>query len=211
MSEQTAIYVVDDEEPIRASLKLLLSVRGFAVTLFASGAALLDAVAGLRPGCLLLDMRMPDLNGLEVMQALAARGVDLPTVMMTGHGDLFVAQAALRQGAIAFLEKPFSAADISAALEGAVLKQRDPEAYRQWRAAEGVRAHALAEGDRQVLSLLAAGRPSEGIAQDLGLNDAQVEMACARILRTLDVGNLNEAVRIAFMAGLDQEPGANLA
>lgn len=199
-----SIYVVDDEEPIRRSLKLMLAVQGHQVTVFDSGRALLDEVEALAPGCILLDVRMPDMDGIEVQRHLDARGVDLPVVVMTGHGDLAIAVSALQGGAVRFLEKPFSKAHLNEALRAAFLKLEQPDAYRSEVDAAASAVAALPEGERRVLAALATCHSNERIAAELGLATAAVEVSRARIFSALGVESLPAAVQVAFAAGLGE-------
>ncbi len=195
------VYVVDDEEPIRRSLKLMLSVQGYAVTLFESGPALLGVVDALMPGCVLLDVRMPEMDGIEVQRHLAAQPEGLPVVVMTGHGDLTIAVSALQSGAVSFVEKPFTRATLSQALATAFLKLEDPAGYRGNCEAAAARVGALGEEERAVLAELAAGRSNEAIAAELGIAAAAVEIRRARLLTELGADSLSDALRFAFAAG----------
>lgn len=201
MAKRT-VHVVDDEEPVRRSLALMLKVSGYAVSTFDSGAALLDAAEALVPGALLLDIRMPDMDGIAVQRHLASRGVDLPVVVMTGHGDLSVAAAALQGGAVAFLEKPFAKAVLTDALDSAFLRLEDPDAFARLRSDAAARVDALSEADRALLASFATGRSSEGIAAELGISTASAEVRRARLLSELGVESINEALGMAFAAGL---------
>lgn len=207
MAKRT-VHVVDDEEPVRRSLALMLKVGGYSVSTFDSGASLLDAAEALVPGALLLDIRMPDMDGIEVQRHLASRGIGLPVVVMTGHGDLSVAAAALQEGAVAFLEKPFARATLSEALAAAFLKIEDPQAYDRQLAAAAASVQALSEDDRSLLACLAASRATEQIAGDLGISAASVEVRRARLFSELGVESVGELLRIAFAAGL--HPGDRL-
>ena len=197
------VHIVDDEEPVRRSLALMLKVSGYNVSTFDSGAALLDAAEALVPGALLLDIRMPDMDGIEVQKHLASRGRNgLPVVVMTGHGDLAVAAAALQGGAVAFLEKPFAKPALIDALDAAFLRLEDRDAYDRRRSAAAAAVHALSEADRALLASLATGRSSEGIAAELGISTASAEVRRARLFSELGAESLNEALGMAFAAGL---------
>lgn len=200
------VYVVDDEEPIRGALRMMLRVQGYSVTLFSSGPAFLETVESLVPGCLLLDVRMPDMDGIEVQRHLIARHASLPIVVMTGHGDLAVAVSALQHGAAAFVEKPFAKAVLKRALERAFLQLEDPDAFRADVEASAGRVAGLGEAEREVLARLAAGRSNEAIAADLATSVAVVEVRRARLFAALGVESVNEALTIAFDAGLGR-PG----
>lgn len=195
------VYIVDDDEAVRQSLRLMLATRRLPATLFPSGEAFLDAADGLAPGCLLLDVRMPRIDGIEVQRRLAMRRAPFPVIVMTGHGDLATALAALRGGALAFLEKPFTKAALLAALDIAFLKLEDPRGYERRLAQTRAKVEALAERERALLVHLAAGHGKELIARTMHLDPAAVELARARLLERLGVEHLHEAIAIAHTAG----------
>jgi len=199
------IYIADDEEPIRRSLRLMLTVEGYAVTLFDSGNALLDAIEGLMPGVLMLDLRMPGKDGLDVLQELSASDTVLPTVVMTGHGDLPVTAEALRHGAVAFLAKPFTRGAAVDALDKAFLKLERPAQY-QARLRDAARAlEGLAAEERRLLDHLASGGTSEAIAAELSLGPDDLETARSRIVSKLGVAQIRDAIDLALEAGLARE------
>ena len=198
------VYVVDDEDPVRRALRLMLTVQGYAVALFNSGLSFLEVVDSLVPGSLLLDVRMPDMDGLEVQRRLGERRPELPVVVMTGHGDLTVAVAALQAGAVAFIEKPFDKASLGDALGRAFLKLEDPGAYEAENRAAASEVARLGEEDRAVLSGIAAGRSNDHIAREMGISATRVEARRARILTELGLYNANDLLRIAFAAGYGQ-------
>ncbi|GLV27259.1 response regulator FixJ [Sphingobium sp. Cam5-1] len=203
MSEPFPIYVVDDDEAIRRSLSFLLKTSGYAVRLFEGGTAFLKEAAGLEPGCVLLDVRMPDIDGLEVQRELRARGVMLPVVIMTGHGDIDMAVAAMKAGASDFIEKPFEKAALLGCVEAA---RRVAVADRGAGArAEDARArlNVLTDRERDVLDGLVEGLPNKTIAFDLGISPRTVEIHRANLMQKLEVKSLAEALRIAFHAGLE--------
>jgi two-component system, LuxR family, response regulator FixJ len=196
------VYVVDDEEPIRRSLRMMLGVEGYAVTLFDSGVSLLNALEGLGPGSLLLDLRMPGKDGLEVQQEITARRGTMPTIVMTGHGDLSVAIAALGNGAVAFLEKPFSRAAAVSALETAFLLLEQPEAYQRRRQSAWRAVADPAEEERSFLQLLAAGGSYEAIAAELATNVSELDQLRSRVVTKLAVSDIRDAIAIAIGADL---------
>jgi two-component system response regulator FixJ len=203
MSEPFPIYVVDDDEAIRRSLSFLLKTSGYAVRLFEGGTVFLKDAAGLEPGCVLLDVRMPDIDGLEVQRELRARGVMLPVVIMTGHGDIDMAVAAMKAGASDFIEKPFEKAALLGCVEAA---RRVAVADRGAGArAEDARArlNVLTDREREVLDGLVEGLPNKTIAFDLGISPRTVEIHRANLMQKLEVKSLAEALRIAFHAGLE--------
>ncbi|WP_449469611.1 response regulator FixJ [Sphingobium chungangianum] len=202
MSEPFPIYVVDDDEAIRRSLSFLLKTSGYAVRLFEGGTAFLKEAAGLEPGCVLLDVRMPDIDGLEVQRELRARGIMLPVVIMTGHGDIDMAVAAMKAGASDFIEKPFEKAALLGCVEAArLLSAADRGAGAR---AEDARArlNVLTDRERDVLDGLVEGLPNKTIAFDLGISPRTVEIHRANLMQKLEVKSLAEALRIAFHAGV---------
>jgi len=201
MAKRT-VHIVDDEAPVRRSLALMLKVSGYAVSTFESGLALLDAAEALVPGALLLDVRMPDMDGIQVQKQLASRGVALPVVIMTGHGDLSVAASALKAGAVACLEKPFGKAVLIGALDTVFLKIENPEAYERRQFAAAARVHALDDEERALLVRLARGRSNEEIAAELAMSGAACEVRRVRLFAKLGVENTSGALSMASAAGL---------
>ncbi|MBW8784488.1 MAG: response regulator transcription factor [Novosphingobium sp.] len=196
------VYVVDDEEPIRRSSRLMLSVLGYDVAAFETGSAFLDSPAVLEPGCILLDIRMPHVDGLQVQQELNRRGAPHPVVMMSGHGDIGVAVPAFENGAVAFLEKPFSRAALVGALEVAFAKLEDGPAFQRYVDAARVAIGKLREGDAAVLHLIAGGFGKDAIAAELGVPVDSVEVARARIFAALGIDSITDALRLAFAGGI---------
>ena len=196
------VYVVDDEEPIRRSTRLMLTVQGYEVSAFENGRALIEVCTALQPGAVLLDMRMPGMDGLEVQRALLARSSPHAVVVMSGHGDLAVAAAALRAGAVAFLEKPFARAAIDRALAAAFLKLVFFFGFVAELGKARARVMALGEGERAVLAGLTHGSSNEAIAAALGVSSQTVDARRARLFADLGVDTLPDALALAFAAGL---------
>jgi len=200
MTEPYPLYVVDDDDAIRRSLAFLLKTSGFGVQVFEGGLPFLKAAAGLEPGCVLLDVRMPDMDGLEVQRELRARGVMLPVIIMTGHGDIDMAVAAMKAGASDFIEKPFEKATLLACIESA-RKQSIATRGLGARAQEAqARLNVLTDREREVLDGLVEGLPNKTIAYDLGISPRTVEIHRANLMQKLEVRSLAEALRIAFHA-----------
>lgn len=201
MSQAYPIYVVDDDEAIRRSLSFLLKTSGFAVQLFEGGLPFLKEAGHLAPGCVLLDVRMPDMDGLEVQRALRGRGVMLPVIIMTGHGDVDMAVAAMKTGASDFIEKPFEKAALLACIEAAkALSLAERGAIARAEEARA-RLNVLTDRERDVLDGLVQGLPNKSIAYDLGISPRTVEIHRANLMQKLRVKSLAEALRIAFHAG----------
>ncbi|MBX9880389.1 MAG: response regulator transcription factor [Sphingomonas sp.] len=201
MTEQR-VYVVDDEEAVRRSLGFLLRTSGYQASLFASGTEFLREARGLEPGCVLLDVRMPEMDGLEVQREMAARGITLPVIVLTGHGDITTAVQAMKAGAVDFLEKPFEKAALLTALEAGFARVDQVGEGADAARAAGVRLAALTARERDVLAGLAKGLPNKTIAYDLGISPRTVEVHRANLMTKLEVRSLSEALRIAFAAGM---------
>jgi two-component system response regulator FixJ len=205
MSEQATIYLVDDDEAVRRSTSFMLRTSGFEVHTFASGLDLLREVKRLSPGCILLDIRMPDMDGLEVQSELNARGTAMPVIVLTGHGDVATAVTAMKAGASDFLEKPFEKASLLEAITRAADKLDRFDAATASERDARVRVAALTPRERDVLRELARGHPNKTIAYDLGISPRTVEVHRANVMSKLDVRSLSEALRIAFAARLGED------
>jgi two-component system response regulator FixJ len=169
---------------------------------FASGLDFLEALPDLEPGCILLDLRMPQMDGFAVMDAIAERKIDWPIIVMTGHGEVPVAVRAMKQGAVDFVEKPFSEQTLLACFTQAfgVLKEREEAGSRQRKAHE--RAALLTGREREVLQCLLAGLSNKEIAQSLGISLRTVEMHRGNMMDRLQASSLAEALTIALEAGI---------
>src|SRR5579864_7685597 len=206
MAADQLIYVVDDDEAVRDSLSLLLEARGHTVRSFASAREFLTAAPSLRPGCLIADIRMPEMDGLELQQRLIERALRFPLIVITGHGDVPLAVRAMKAGAIDFIEKPFAAdamvAGINAAL-AAIAKtgKDDPLA-----ATANARLALLSPREREVLQGLLAGLPNKSIAYDLAISPRTVEIHRARVMDKMAAKSLSELIRLSLAAGLQPRP-----
>lgn len=202
MSDKKLVHVVDDEDSIRRAVSFMLKTSGYQVETWSSGETFLKKVRQADQGCILLDVRMPEIDGLEVQRTLAERGVTMPIVIMTGHGDISIAIRAMKAGAVDFLEKPFEKAALTAAIEESfqrIVSATDASARAA--DAETILA-ALTPRERDVLEGLAKGFPNKTIAYDLGISPRTVEVHRANLMIKLDVRSLSDALRLAFAAGL---------
>ncbi|RYE58737.1 MAG: response regulator transcription factor [Rhizobiaceae bacterium] len=196
------IHIVDDEDAVRRSARFMLSTSGFAVETWESGVAFLKAVRHAQAGCILLDVRMPEMDGLEVQQALNERGVTMPVIILTGHGDISTAVRAMKAGAVDFIEKPFEKATLLSAIDAA-FERIDQSADQAVRSTEAqVMLGKLTAREQEVLEGLARGFPNKTIAYDLGISSRTVEVHRANAMQKLGVRSLSDALRIAFAAGL---------
>ena len=202
MTERRLVHIVDDEDSIRRSASFMLRTSGFDTRTYQSGVEFLKDVKYADAGCVLLDVRMPVVDGLEVQRELNDRGIALPVIVLTGHGDISIAVQAMKAGAIDFLEKPFEKAQLLVALDAgfAKLERRDDAAVSAHDAE--VRIAALTAREQDVLRGLARGHPNKTIAYDLGISPRTVEVHRANLMTKLDVRSLSDALRLAFAAGL---------
>jgi two-component system response regulator FixJ len=203
MSDRRLVHIVDDEDAIRRSASFMLRTSGFDTRTYQSGVEFLKEVKHADPGCVLLDVRMPEMDGLEVQRELNDRGVSLPVIVLTGHGDISIAVQAMKAGAVDFLEKPFEKNQLMVALDAGFARlERREEAATTSHDAE-VRIAALTAREQEVLQGLARGHPNKTIAYDLGISPRTVEVHRANLMTKLEVRSLSEALRIAFAAGLE--------
>ena len=161
----------------------------------------LKHVKNAEQGCILLDVRMPEMDGLEVQQQLSERGVSMPVVVLTGHGDVSIAVRAMKAGAVDFIEKPFEKAVLLTAIESAFERLADTEGRASRAADAAVLIAGLSAREQDVLKGLAQGLPNKTIAYDLGISPRTVEVHRANLMTKLGVRSLSEALRIAFSAG----------
>lgn len=205
MSERGLVHVIDDEDSIRRSLDFLLSNEGYRVLTWAEPDAFLKQVNTCDTGCVLLDVRMPRMDGLTVQQKMHDAGISLPVIVLTGHGDVQMAVRALQAGAADFLEKPVDRESLLSAIANAFAFQSDREARRNNAEWADTQVNRLTEREREVLDGLACGYPNKTIAYDLGISARTVEVYRANVMTKLGVSNFADALRIAFAAGMGSE------
>ena len=201
MNDKPNIYIVDDDDAVRRSAGFMLRTSGYNVVAFASGTEFLRRAKTVGLGCVLLDVRMPDVDGLDVQRQLLQRGVEHPVVVLTGHGDIAIAVEAMKAGAIDFLEKPFEKARLLAALDLAFARLSDRAAALALHREATIRIAGLTPRERDVLRGLVRGHPNKTIAFDLGISPRTVEVHRANLMTKLGVHSLSDALRLAFSAG----------
>lgn len=197
MSERI-IHIVDDEAAVRSSLAFLLMSSGFAVKMHESGPAFLDALTEPATACLVTDLRMPDMNGVELLEALSARGLYVPAIVITGHGDVPMAVAAMKAGATDFIEKPFEDVVLIDAIHRASA-QADARGVAS--VSDGDIRHRLSqltEREAEILTGIVAGLPNKTIAYDLQISPRTVEVHRASIMNKMQAKNLPELVRMTL-------------
>jgi two-component system response regulator FixJ len=199
MSATDAIHIVDDDAGVRDALRVLLETAGFTVRTHDDAAAFL-AVAGTATGCVLTDVRMPGIDGLELQVRLARQRVKLPVIVMTGQGDIPIAVRAMQAGAVDFLEKPVAEQRLLSAIERALAESRRLHdiAAAAARAADSLAK--LTPREREVLDLLVTGLPNKAVANRLGASPRTIEVHRARVLEKLQARSLPELVRIVLSA-----------
>jgi two-component system response regulator FixJ len=200
MSDSFVVHIVDDDEAVRQSLAFLLSTAGVPVRVYDSATSFLDALPSLQTGCLITDVRMPDLTGIELLQRLKARSIDLPVIVITGHGDIPLAVEAMKSGAIDFIEKPFAEESILKAVKAAQHTLEKRGAQSEEEAAVAARLKSLSERERQVLDGLIAGHANKTIAHDLGISPRTVEIYRANVMAKMQAKSLSELIRMTLTA-----------
>jgi two-component system response regulator FixJ len=204
-------HIVDDDRAVAESTAFLLRTEGIETTVHGSGEAFLRGLAELEPGCVLLDIRMPGMNGLELQRQLREQGCDMPVVIITGHGDVDSAVRAMKDGAIDFLQKPFSREELLAAVRGAEQQAAPRPAAPSAEVMDACnRIGQLTPREQQVLQGLIKGHANKVIAYDLDLSPRTVELYRANAMRKLGVRSLSEMLHLAFLAGLGQETGTGV-
>jgi two-component system response regulator FixJ len=201
-SADTVVHIVDDEEAVRTSLAFLLQTSGFAVRVHESATDFLKLATSISNGCLITDLRMPDMDGVELLRRLRAAGAMLPAIVITGHGDVQMAVEAMKNGALDFIEKPFAEDVLIDSITRAV--GRAAEQSQSAAAAEQVRSRldTLSERERQVLGGVVAGQPNKTIAFNLGISPRTVEVYRAGLMAKMQAKSLADLVRMVMDAGV---------
>lgn len=199
MSETNLVHVIDDDEAVRDSLSFLLRAADFNVVTHQSATHFLKALARDVDGCVITDVRMPDMSGLDLLRELRDQSCMVPVIVMTGHGDIQLAVEAMKAGAVDFLEKPFDDGRVLTAVRSALAARRvqDERVGRLHEIEE--RLESLTQRERQVLDGLVAGRPNKTIAHDLGISPRTVEVYRANVMTKMQAGSLSELVRMVLL------------
>lgn len=196
MNRDPAVFIVDDDEAVRDSITLLVRSVALDPVPFASAADFLEKHDASRPGCLVLDLRMPGMSGLELQRVLADRGIHRPIVFVTAHGDVPDAVRAMRGGAIDFIQKPFRDQDLLDCIQKALEVDREARAQDGDRARVEARLELLTAREREVLELVVRGDANKAIAADLGVSERTVEIHRSRVMSKMGAGSLAELVRM---------------
>ncbi len=201
-SENAIVHVIDDDEASRQSLAFLLQTAQMEVQTYASAAVFLDLLPDISSSCIITDVRMPGMSGIDLLRRLKELNIGVPVIVITGHGEVPLAVEAMKIGAADFLEKPFDDEVLLASVRSA-LRQRDGEKKRLTERAEiDSRLAALSNRERDVLGGLVAGRANKQIALDLGISPRTVEIYRANLMSKMRAGSLSELVRMALIVGI---------
>jgi len=190
------VFVVDDDEAVRGSLRLLLKSVGLAATALPSAQEFLAKYDPEQPGCLVLDVRMPGMSGLDLQEQLNMRGAIIPVIFITGHGDIPMAVEAMQQGAFDFLQKPFRDQDLIDRIQRALAKDKANRAELSERSRVRERFESLTPREREVLDLVTSGKPNKIMAADLGVSQRTVEIHRARVMEKMNASSLAQLVRM---------------
>lgn len=201
MADSQVVHVIDDDADVRQSLAFLLSTAGLAVRVHDSAVAFLKALDGVQGGCVVTDIRMPQIDGLELQRRLHVRGSKLPVIVMTGHGDVALAVEAMKAGAVDFIEKPFDDDVLLTAIRTALSRHAEDSERAARKAVIQDRLKALSEREREVLEGLVAGKANKAIAYDLGISPRTVEVYRANVMTKMQADSLSELVRMALVEG----------
>lgn len=192
------VFVVDDDEGVRNSLRFLLKSVGLATRVLASASEFLEVYKAAQPGCLVLDVRMPGMSGLELQQQLNLRGAVIPVIFITGHGDIPMAVEAMQQGACDFLQKPFRDQDLIDRIQRALERDAHSRAALEQHSKIRERLEALTPREREVLMLMTRGKPNKVMAADLGVSQRTVEIHRARVMEKSGAASLAQLVRMVM-------------
>ena len=201
MPNRSGVFIVDDDEAIRESLAFLLGTAGFKVSLFELASKFLEALPDLKVGCLITDIRMPEIDGLELMRRLRAAGRSFPVIVMTGHADVPLAVEAMKLGAFEFIEKPFDDNQLIDRINAALEQGAAVAAAAQETREISERIAKLTERERQVLERLVVGQSNKAIGRDLDISPRTVEIYRANVMGKMKVSSISELVRLTLRAG----------
>jgi two-component system response regulator FixJ len=207
MQLEPVIYVIDDDEAVRESLEFLLKTAGIAVRGFESAKAFLDILPEANSGCIITDVRMPDITGIDLLRHLQKINSNLPVIVITGHGDITLAVEAMKIGAVDFLEKPFDDDQLIAAVRAALSRDADVSKHKAELGDINDKLNALSKREREVLDGLVAGNANKTIAFDLGISPRTVEIYRANLMTKMAAKSLSDLVRMAMLADILGDAG----
>jgi len=212
MPSDVVVHVIDDDDAVRESLEFLLRTARLEVRTYESAAAFLGILPRVEVGCIITDVRMPELSGIDLLKRLNELDVRVPVIVITGHGDVPLAVEAMKFGAVDFFEKPFDDEALVAAVRSALDRRKDDSKRKAEVSLINSRLTELSNRERQVLEGLVAGRPNKVIAYDLGISPRTVEIYRANLMTKMQASSLSDLVRMAIVAGiLDNSQKPDLA
>jgi two-component system response regulator FixJ len=207
-SDAAMVHVVDDDEAMRQSMAFLLRTANIQVQTYETATDFLNALSQTKPGCVVTDVRMPGMSGIELLQRLRNLKVSMPVIVITGHGDVPLAVEAMKGGAVDFIEKPFDDEVLLGAVRAALSANATDSERQTLKATITGRLASLSNREREVLEGLVAGNPNKTIAIDLGISPRTVEIYRANVMTKMEAGSLSDLVRMALVGGiLDHSPG----
>jgi two-component system, LuxR family, response regulator FixJ len=202
MQPEPVIYVIDDDDAVRQSLEFLLKTAGHTVRSFETAKAFIEILPELRSGCIITDVRMPEITGIDLLRRVKEHHADIPVIVITGHGDISLAVEAMKLGAVDFLEKPFDDDQLLTALKATLSRDADMAERKAEVTEINDKLAALSNRERQVLDGLVAGNANKTIAFDLGISPRTVEIYRANLMTKMAANSLSDLVRMAMMAGI---------
>lgn len=208
MAVDAIVHVIDDDEAVRQSIEFLLRTSEVAARTYDSASAFLDALPTIESGCIITDVRMPGISGIELLRRLGEMQIRIPVVVITGHGDVPLAVEAMKSGAVDFLEKPFEDELLLASVRSALNRSQENAARDAERAEVEARLATLTNRERDVLEGLIAGKPNKIIAFDLAISPPTVEIYRANVMAKMEAASLSELVRMTLVVGV-MKSGAN--
>jgi len=206
MQPNSLVHVIDDDEAVRESLEFLLSTARLQVRTYDSATAFLSSLPNAQSGCIVTDVRMPEISGVDLLRRLKDLKIVMPVIVITGHGDVQLAVEAMKIGAADFIEKPFDDERLLAAVRSALGRLDKNSQQESERASLLGRLATLSSREREVLEGLVAGKPNKIIAFDLGISPRTVEIYRANVMTKMNAGSLSDLVRMALLAGLLKFP-----
>ncbi|HKW37872.1 MAG TPA: response regulator [Burkholderiales bacterium] len=206
--EAPTVFVVDDDDSIRTLWRWLMESNGIAVATFAAAAEFIEAYPPGAPGCLVLDLKLPGMSGLELQEYLKRKGIEIPIVIVTGHGDVPTAVSAIKGGAVDFIEKPFGYRDVLSVIRGAFRRDAEIRSRQTQRLSVSSRLATLTDRERDVLRRVIEGKPNKIIADELDISMKTVEFHRSKMMEKMGAGSVAELVQLTLGFSLIEAPGS---
>jgi len=203
MPDNSIVHIIDDDDAMRDSLSFLFKSAGIQVATYENAIAFLDGQQNLKTGCIVTDIRMPQVSGLDLLKKLKNDNPNLPVIVITGHGDIPLAVEAMKCGARDFIEKPFDDVQLLSAVKSALIHQKSDQKRQSQQSAIVERLARLSSREREVLTGLIAGHPNKKIAYDLGISPRTIEIYRANVMTKMEAGSLSELIRMTLIVKID--------